>query len=527
MWSEHCSYKSSRPTLKKYLPTQSPFVILGPVEDAGVVEIGTHAGVKYAAVLGHESHNHPSQIVPYEGAATGNRRHRARRVLHGRGRVRRAGLAALRRSRRTERRALPRDSLRRRRRNLRIRKSARRPQSRRRDGVPSRLRRQLPGERDRRGRDARRSPGALARSRSGEARAVRSRAGRQGHGCVGIRRCGDGVQDSRFRRRSALRGASARSVPEARAAQCVARGAGARLRARRRRRIQGSGRGRHRLPRVGDCGCRRRRRGAGPRRRPCPRRGIAAGSDRLQRDAGALRMGGAAHVRSRRAAHLQRRLRAGPRVARGARVGDRHVPAERAGDARAPSRRHRGGSEDRGHHRRRDREARSRAAEDGAARDARGGAGGECRRRRSAHVRAARARVGERRVQARAGLALRSGSPRRHVFPSRGIGRGDRLPRAWRDAGSGARGGWKSLDRGARRVLGRRGCGAGIGAQRRRGRSAAARAHRLLELRQSREAGSVPRSRGCRTRNVGCGARPRHDRAGRRHRFRCRSSPET
>ncbi len=71
MWSEHCSYKSSRPTLKKYLPTASPFVILGPSEDAGVVEIGTHAGVKYAAVLGHESHNHPSQIVPYEGAATG------------------------------------------------------------------------------------------------------------------------------------------------------------------------------------------------------------------------------------------------------------------------------------------------------------------------------------------------------------------------------------------------------------------------------------------------------------------------
>jgi phosphoribosylformylglycinamidine synthase len=71
MWSEHCSYKSSKPLLKKYLPTESPFVILGPSEDAGVVEIGTHQGVRYAAVLGHESHNHPSQIVPYEGAATG------------------------------------------------------------------------------------------------------------------------------------------------------------------------------------------------------------------------------------------------------------------------------------------------------------------------------------------------------------------------------------------------------------------------------------------------------------------------
>jgi phosphoribosylformylglycinamidine synthase len=71
MWSEHCSYKSSKPTLRKYLPTDSPFVVLGPVEDAGVVEIGEHDGLRWAVALGHESHNHPSQIVPYEGAATG------------------------------------------------------------------------------------------------------------------------------------------------------------------------------------------------------------------------------------------------------------------------------------------------------------------------------------------------------------------------------------------------------------------------------------------------------------------------
>ncbi len=71
MWSEHCSYKSSKPLLKKHLPTESPFVILGPVEDAGVVDIGEHAGTRWAAVIGHESHNHPSQVVPYEGAATG------------------------------------------------------------------------------------------------------------------------------------------------------------------------------------------------------------------------------------------------------------------------------------------------------------------------------------------------------------------------------------------------------------------------------------------------------------------------
>lgn len=71
MWSEHCSYKSSKPVLKSHLPTDSPFVVLGPVEDAGIVEIGEHEGVKYAVAIGHESHNHPSQVVPYEGAATG------------------------------------------------------------------------------------------------------------------------------------------------------------------------------------------------------------------------------------------------------------------------------------------------------------------------------------------------------------------------------------------------------------------------------------------------------------------------
>ncbi|MCF7812224.1 hypothetical protein K9M59_01320 [Candidatus Gracilibacteria bacterium] len=68
--SEHCSYKSSKKFLKK-LPTKAPQVILGPAEDSGVVEVFEENGEKYAIVLTHESHNHPSQIVPYEGAATG------------------------------------------------------------------------------------------------------------------------------------------------------------------------------------------------------------------------------------------------------------------------------------------------------------------------------------------------------------------------------------------------------------------------------------------------------------------------
>lgn len=69
--SEHCAYKSTRIHLKT-LPTQSPQVILGPKEDAGIVAVAIdHAGHRYGIVISHESHNHPSQIVPYEGAATG------------------------------------------------------------------------------------------------------------------------------------------------------------------------------------------------------------------------------------------------------------------------------------------------------------------------------------------------------------------------------------------------------------------------------------------------------------------------
>ncbi len=66
MWSEHCSYKSSRTHLKN-LPTEGPQVIQGPGENAGVVDIGDGQ----AAVFKIESHNHPSFIEPYQGAATG------------------------------------------------------------------------------------------------------------------------------------------------------------------------------------------------------------------------------------------------------------------------------------------------------------------------------------------------------------------------------------------------------------------------------------------------------------------------
>lgn len=68
--SEHCSYKSSRKFLKT-LPTEGKNVVLGPCEDAGIVKVFEHKNEKYCIAVGHESHNHPSQIVPYEGAATG------------------------------------------------------------------------------------------------------------------------------------------------------------------------------------------------------------------------------------------------------------------------------------------------------------------------------------------------------------------------------------------------------------------------------------------------------------------------
>ncbi len=69
-WSEHCSYKSSRNYLAR-LPTDGPDVILGPGEDSGIVRLGEWNGASYGIVVAHESHNHPSQVVPFEGAATG------------------------------------------------------------------------------------------------------------------------------------------------------------------------------------------------------------------------------------------------------------------------------------------------------------------------------------------------------------------------------------------------------------------------------------------------------------------------
>jgi len=66
MWSEHCAYKNSRPLIKT-LPTKGKHILIGPGENAGVVDIGDGL----ACIFKIESHNHPSAIEPYQGAATG------------------------------------------------------------------------------------------------------------------------------------------------------------------------------------------------------------------------------------------------------------------------------------------------------------------------------------------------------------------------------------------------------------------------------------------------------------------------
>ncbi len=66
MWSEHCSYKSSRAHLRRF-PTEAPWVVVGPGENAGVVDLGDG----WLAALRIESHNHPSFVEPFQGAATG------------------------------------------------------------------------------------------------------------------------------------------------------------------------------------------------------------------------------------------------------------------------------------------------------------------------------------------------------------------------------------------------------------------------------------------------------------------------
>ena len=69
MWSEHCGYKHSRPLLSRF-PTEGEAILQGPGENAGVIDIGGGRAI----AMKIESHNHPSAIEPFEGAATGDRK---------------------------------------------------------------------------------------------------------------------------------------------------------------------------------------------------------------------------------------------------------------------------------------------------------------------------------------------------------------------------------------------------------------------------------------------------------------------
>ena len=139
MWSEHCSYKSSRVWLKT-LPTKGPQVIQGPGENAGVVDIGDGEAV----VFKMESHNHPSYIEPYQGAATGVGG--IMRDVFTMGARPIANLNALRfGDSRPPQDAPSRGG--RRRRHRRLRQLRRRADRRRRDQLRPRLQRQHPGQR--------------------------------------------------------------------------------------------------------------------------------------------------------------------------------------------------------------------------------------------------------------------------------------------------------------------------------------------------------------------------------------------
>ena len=137
MWSEHCSYKSSRVHLKK-LPTTGPRVLQGPGENAGAVDIGDGL----AAVFKIESHNHPVVHRAVPGRGDRRRRHHPRHLHHGRAADRAHELAAVRIARRSGRRPQPPHRRRRRRRHRRLRQQHRHCHGRRRD----RLRRLVLGQ---------------------------------------------------------------------------------------------------------------------------------------------------------------------------------------------------------------------------------------------------------------------------------------------------------------------------------------------------------------------------------------------
>ena len=139
MWNEHCSYKSSKVHLRG-LPTKAPWVIQGPGENAGIIDIGDGL----ACVFKMESHNHPSYIEPYQGAATGVGGILRDVFTMGARPIACLNALALRRAGARQDAA---SRCRRRRRRRRLRQFVRRADGRRLGALSRALRRQLPGQR--------------------------------------------------------------------------------------------------------------------------------------------------------------------------------------------------------------------------------------------------------------------------------------------------------------------------------------------------------------------------------------------
>ena len=279
MWSEHCSYKSSRHWLKQ-LPTEAPRVICGPGENAGVVDIGDGM----AAVFKIESHNHPSYIEPYQGAATGVGGILRDVFTMGARPVALLELAALRRARAPEN---PPSGRRRGRRHRRLRQLRRRADGRRRGDLPPRLRRQHPGQRD------------VRRPRAPQDRIFYARAAGPGNPViyVGSKTGRDGIHGATMASAEFAEEAEARrptvQVGDPFTEKLLLEACLELMQTRRDRRHPGHGRGRPHLVVVRDGGARRRRHRARPRPRADPRGRHDALRDHALREPGADAAGAA------------------------------------------------------------------------------------------------------------------------------------------------------------------------------------------------------------------------------------------
>ena len=217
LWSEHCAYKHSRKLLRR-LPTEGERVVMGPGENAGAVDVGNGQAIAFKV----ESHNHPSAVEPFEGAATGVGGILRDVFALGARPIAILDIAALRRARL---RALAVPARRRGARHRPLRQLDRGGDGRRRDLLRGALRAQLPGQRDVR-RD--RAPGRDGARRGGRRRQRGRPDGRLDRARRDRRRLGPGLgRARRGRRGEAADGPDRRPLRGVEAARVLPRAAGA------------------------------------------------------------------------------------------------------------------------------------------------------------------------------------------------------------------------------------------------------------------------------------------------------------